>query len=342
MFYILHGEEEFGQSQELAGLRARLADEGGEAMAQLNTTILDGRGLTMGELRHACDTVPFLHDRRLVIVQGLLSWLAPSRGGKGAGLQKGQPSASRRAFLEELSAYLPDLPETTRLVFVEEETLKDSHPILQLAQMPALEGMAHVKQYKQPKETELLSWIQQQARDRGGDIGWDACRKIVELAGEDLRQLELEIEKLLLYVGGRQVTVADAEALTSRTREADVFELVDCVGRRLGGEALWHLHHLLDEGEPPLRLLAMLARQIRILIQVSELRAEGMSQSQITKRLKLHPFVVKKGAAQALNFTMEQLEKAHTSIVETDWKIKTGEMEDVLALDMLVVALTRS
>jgi DNA polymerase-3 subunit delta len=340
VFYILHGEEEFARSKEVAGLRAQLA-EGDEAMAQLNTTVFDGKRLTMGELRHACDTIPFLYERRLVIVHGLLIWLAQTRGGKGGGAQKGEPSGSRHAFLEELADYLPELPDTTRLVFVEEEALKPSHPILKLAQEQHKTGKAHIKEYKQPKEGPLLNWIQEQARDKGGDISWDACRKMVELAGEDLRQLELEIDKLLLYAGDRQLTEADVESLTSRTRGADVFELVDCVGRRQADEALRHLHQLLDENEPPLRLLAMLARQIRILIQVSELRAQRMSQSQIAKQLKLHPYVVKKGAAQALNFTMDQLERAHSLVVDTDWKIKTGDMEDVLALDMLVVQLAR-
>jgi len=101
------------------------------------------------------------------------------------------------------------------------------------------------------------------------------------------------------------------------------------------------LHQLLDQDEPPLKLLGMLARQVRILIQVSELRASRMTEAEIIKRLKLHPYVVEKGTAQARNFTMEQLEKAHALLVETDWRIKTGEMEDVLALDMLVVALAR-
>jgi DNA polymerase-3 subunit delta len=77
------------------------------------------------------------------------------------------------------------------------------------------------------------------------------------------------------------------------------------------------------------------------LIQVSELQASRMTQEQIAKQLKLHPYVVKKGLAQERNFSMRQLEKAHALLVETDWMIKTGEMEGVLALDMLVVSLTR-
>jgi DNA polymerase-3 subunit delta len=340
VFYILHGREGFGRSEELAGLRARLAD-GDEAMAQLNTTILDGQHLTLGELRHACDTVPFMYDRRLVVVHGLLSRLAPNRAGKEAGTRKAQEPTSRRTFLDELAAYLPTLPDTTRLVFVEEESLKASHPILKLAQKQHEKGKAYIKQFKQPKEWELPNWIQHQVRDKGGDISWDACGKIVELAGNDLRLLDLEIDKLLLYAGDRQVTETDVRALTSRAREADIFDLVDCVGRREADQALRELHQLLDQEEPPLKLLGMLARQVRILIQVRELRASRMTEAEIIKRLKLHPYVVEKGTAQARNFTMEQLEKAHALLVETDWRIKTGEMEDVLALDMLVVALAR-
>jgi DNA polymerase-3 subunit delta len=85
----------------------------------------------------------------------------------------------------------------------------------------------------------------------------------------------------------------------------------------------------------------MLARQVRILIQVSELLAERLAQGEIAARLKLHPYVVEKTATQAHNFNAAQLEAAHQRLVETDWSIKNGDIDEVLALDMLVVALTR-
>ena len=340
MFYILHGEEEFERSKELARMRATVS-AGDQAMAQLNTTVLDGKNLTLGELRHACDTVPFMYDRRLVIVHGLLCWLVQTRPGKGARTQKSQLPASRRTFTKELAAYLPALPETTRLVFAEEKTLKASHPILKVAQEQHKTGQAHVKEYRPLKEGELLNWIQEQARDKGGQIDWDACRELAGLAGNDLRLLDQEIDKLLLYADGQPVTQTHVRELVSLAREASVFDLVDYVGRREADKALRLLHRLLDEGEPPLRLLSMLTRQMRILIQVSELQSSRMTQEQIAKQLKLHPYVVKKGLAQAHNFAMGQLEKAYALLVETDWLIKTGEMEDELALDLLVVSLTR-
>jgi DNA polymerase-3 subunit delta len=193
-----------------------------------------------------------------------------------------------------------------------------------------------------PKQQELAGWIRQRTREKGGEIDHQAANLLAQLVGRDLRMLDQEIEKLLLYADGRPVASDDVKTLVSRVRETSIFDLVDSAGRRESDAALRLLHRLLDDGEAPLYLLAMLARQIRILIQVSELRDRGLTQKQITDRLKLHPFVVQKGLAQSRNFSMTQLEAAHRLLVETDWSIKTGKMENVMALDLLVVELARS
>ena len=118
MFYILHGEDEFGRSEALAGLRAKWAGND-PAMADLNTTTLDGARLTLGELRHACDAIPFLAAQRVVLVHGLLSRLAAGRRGKRA--DAGEAPAWKKEFLQGLAEYLPHLPPTTALVFVEDQ-----------------------------------------------------------------------------------------------------------------------------------------------------------------------------------------------------------------------------
>jgi DNA polymerase-3 subunit delta len=348
VYYILHGDDEYSLNEQLDGLRARLAG-GDEAMAQLNTTALDGQHLTMGELRHVCDTIPFMAERRLVIVRGLLSHLVVgprSRGRKGGGDQASSlpaegSSSAGQAFLDELAAYLPKLPPTTRLVFVEDRPLKPSHPIIKLVEAERDPERAHVRQFTLPKEGELPGWIRRRVQEKGGDFSWEAVALLDALVGVDLRLLDQEIEKLLLYADGRQVTARDVRTLVSRARQANIFELVDCVGRRQADNALRLLHQMLEEGAEPLYLLAMLARQVRILIQVSELGAERLTTHQLAGRLKLHPFVARKGIDQARNFQLDQLVAAHRLLVKTDWMIKTGQMEPTLALDLLVSDLTR-
>jgi DNA polymerase-3 subunit delta len=335
MFYIFHGEDEFSRAEQLAELKGRLAG-GDPAMADLNTTVLDGNRLTLSELRHVCDAIPFMAERRLVIVNGLLGRTAPGRRKKGA---QGQDTAVNSELLAELGAYLPNLPPTTRLMFVEGETLADSHPILRLAKAEEKRERAYVRVFDLPEDRQLPGWIQQRARAKGGYIDADAAYMMANLVGRDTRLLDQEIEKLLVYAGDRSVLSDDVQKLVSRAREASIFDLVDSVGQRQTKQALGLLHRLLEDGAAPLYLLTMLARQVRILIQVAELQDEGLAPQDMTTRLKLHPFVVKKGLAQARNFDMAQLVAAHRYILDTDWSIKTGRIEEVLALDLLVAEL---
>jgi DNA polymerase-3 subunit delta len=339
VFYVLCGENEFGRSEELARLRDQAA-EADPAMADLNTSIFAGSKLAMAELRHACDTIPFMTERRLVIVHGLLDRLGPNPRGKRSGTAKAEEPAWKKAFLKELVAYLPNLPETARLIFVEEKSLRANHPLVKLAQKE-MKGRGFIKPFDLPKDGELPAWIQQRASKKEGRIDREATALLAALVGSDLRLLDQEIGKLLLYADGQPVKAQDVRTLVSRAREASIFDLVDCVGRRETARALGLLHSLLDDNEPPLYLLAMLARQIRILIQVTELGKQHLSEKEMAGRLKIHPYVAKKGLSQARNFDMAQLEAAHERIVDTDWAIKTGRIQDVLAMDTLVVDLTK-
>jgi DNA polymerase III subunit delta len=340
MFYVLHGEDPFGLSEALVSMRRKMGQDD-LAMGDLNTTVLDGRKLEFGELRHVCDTMPFMSHRRLVVVHELLARLKPGGRKEGASQEGDGEPAWKREFLAQLSEYLPHLPETTYFVFAEKETLPASHPIVKVAKAEGKER-AHVRNFKLPKDWELPSWIQQRAAAKKANLSSEAIELLVVLIGPDLRLLDLEIEKLLLYAEDRQVTSEDVLALVSRARETNIFDLVDCVGRRETGRALRLLHQFLDEDEPALYLLAMLARQVRILIQVNELQSEFMGKMEIVNRLKLHPYVVEKAMAQARSFEMSQLEAAHQRLVQADWAIKTGQQDGALALDMLIVDLARA
>ena len=329
MFYLFHGEDEFSRSETLAAFERRMGDPG---LAELNTTIFDGSKVSLDELQHACDSVPFMAERRLVIVDGLLTYLEPK--GRERTLSDWQ-----KEYLEKLTQYLQRLPETTRLVFVEGRIISERNPVHRLAL--ADEG-GHVREFKPPQRRELNRWIEERVRNKGGQISPEAAETLAAFVGNNLRLLDQEIEKLAVYVdGGRPISKDDVRLLVSYVREANIFEMVDALGQRDGQRAARLLHQLLDEGEHPLALLGMIVRQFRILIQVKELNGRGLSQQDIASRLRLHRFVVRKVVRQAMNFSMEQLETIYRRLLETDVAIKTGRMDAVLALDMLVVGLSR-
>jgi DNA polymerase-3 subunit delta len=316
-FYVFHGTDELTRAETLADFRGRL---GPVDMADLNTTFLDGRKTTLAELRHACDAIPFLADKRLVIVDGLLA-----------------RAAKQEKLLDELAKYLLRLPETTRLVFVEENPLPDNHPILQVAQQDA---RGYAKRFDPPDTKALPRWVTERVRKHGGEIEPRAAAQLAAVVGADLRLLDQETAKLVTYVNAeRPITTADVDEVVHYAQAAVIFDLVDALGRRDGRTAAQTLHRLLDAGEHPLGLLAMIVRQFRLLIQVKQLKAEGANPQTIAKELGIHPFPARKLHNQAAYFTPAQLEAVYRHLLETDVGIKSGEIEAEVALDLLVAGL---
>jgi len=330
MFYLFHGEDEFSRTEAIRNLKQRMG--GDPAIADLNTTILDGQKITLAELQHVCDTIPFMADQRLVIVEGLLGALS-ARGGR-----KGDEPTGRREILDDLVAYLPQLPSTTRLIFVEDRRIPPTHPIHKLA----LElECGYVKEFVLLQKGALDRWIAERAVQHGGQIAPQAIRELAAFVGNDLRLLDKEIAKLVTYAGSeRPISVDDVHLLVSYAQEANVFHMVDALGRRDGRTTMRLLHQLLSD-QPPLSLLGMIVRQFRILVQVKELSERGLSQREIADKLDLHGFVVEKGLSQARNFSMAQLETVYDKLVETDVAIKTGQLDAVLALDLLVAGMSQ-
>ena len=332
MFYIFHGPDDLSRTEILADFKAQMGDP---AMADLNTTLLDGDAVTLGELREAGDALPFLSDRRLVIVTGYLT-----RPEKDPKREKRRRQADKKT-LDSLTEYLDTLADTTRLIFVEEETLPASHPILKLAQR---RQDGHVRAFGVPGKKDLPGWIEQRVRLKGASIERTAAKALAEAVPEDdTRLLDSEIEKMITYVyPDTTITSAHIDLLVPYTGQSNVFTMVDAIGRRDGQVALRMLHKLLDENpEPgyPLYLLSMIVRQFRILIQVKEMSAQGLAVSTIATRAGLRPFVAEKTKRQSLNFSMGQLEAIYGRLLNTDLSIKTGKMGGVLALDTLVAAL---
>jgi len=317
-FYIFHGSDEFTRSETVADLRRRMGELG-----ELNTVHLDGRTATLEELRRACETVPFLADRRLVLVTGLLTRL-----GRG----------KERGLLEGVVRLLQALPETTRLVFVEDGPLPDDHPVLKFA---AGREEGFVRQFEPPPPDALPRWIQERARLHGGEMERDAAIHLAQVIGPgDLRLLDGEIAKLVTYAGpGRVVTADDVAQLVPYVQQAVMFDLVDALGRREGRQAAILLHRLLDAGENPLGILAMVVRQFRLIILVKDLTGRGENPASIPQLLGLHPFVARKLHTQSANFTFAQLERIYRYLLDLDLAIKTGDVTPEAALDLLVAGV---
>ncbi len=329
MFYVFHGPDELTRSEVLAEMKSQLGEA---SLAELNTTYLDGQNTNVVQIQQACDVLPFLASSRLVVVKNYLSRIGPEQ-------DRGPGDA---AAIEALADYLPHLPATTQLVFTEDEVLPGKHPILVLA---GKHPQGQVRLFSVPvRDQELAEWIVRRVQHKGATIESSAAMALATAVGHDMRTLDSEIEKLITYVGGVRpnITRELVDMLVPYTGVAKIWTMVDAIGQRDARLALQHLHRLLDEDPSenrPLMLLGMIVRQFRILIQVKEMIAQGLAISTIAKQIGIQEFAAEKARQQAINFSMAQMEIIYARLLSTDLAIKTGKIDDVLALDTLVAAL---
>ncbi len=335
MFYVFYGDDTVSRRKFLDGLIARMGDP---AMADLNTSRLDGQTVRISQIMDVCNTMPFASDRRLVIVDGLLTRLRSQkpRARKGASAEQKDPESRLLRYLKG------GMSETTRLIFLEPGTLEKKSPLAQspITKLAQKRYPNHVKGFIQPKGRDLTDRIVKTVRANEGDIEHQAATELASMCGADWQRTENEIEKLLLYVhGDRPISSQDVRDLVDDARQTSIFDLVDTIGQRKRDAARRLMHKLVGEEAAPPYLIAMVTRQIRTMLKIKALNQRGVPAAKIAGRLGLHPYVARKGAGQSRNFSQAQLRRGIANLFRVDLAIKTGDVNPVLALDLLIDAL---
>jgi DNA polymerase-3 subunit delta len=330
LFYILYGKDDFSLQQALEEIKNEL---GNKEMLEVNTSTLDGQQLRLSQLMDACSAVPFLCPCRLVIVKGLLGRLEAKFGSE---RRTARSKAKNNSALEEwtgLPEYIKQMPPTTLLVLIDGE-VKAGNRL-----MKSLAPLAKIKSFPPLNDRNLSDWVQGRIKEGGGNISPVALKLLVGLVGADLWVMSGEIDKLLAYSSDKVITEDNVKQLTSYAREANIFALVDAIleGRRSQAQQL--LHRLLQEGASPSYILAMIMRQLRLIVMAKD-RGRKRSQPGISDSLEsISDYSLDKAAKQAKAFTLERIKKAYDQLLEADLGIKTGKYEGDLALDLLVVEL---
>jgi DNA polymerase-3 subunit delta len=279
-----------------------------------------------------------MSTRRLVVVSGLLGRFESTPGGRRPrrttrAKKDGEKPQSPLGPWQPFADALPHLPETTALIFLDGE-LTDRNPFLE-----AVKPHATVRQFSAMKQGEVAAWIKERAQRHGVALDARAIAALAALVGNQLWTLDSEIQKLGTYAGGAPVTEQDVRALVSFAREPSMWAMLDATIEGRPRDALDLLQRLLADGEAPQRLLVMVARQYRLLIQTKELMAQRLRAPEIAGRLKVQGFAAQKLLQQAPAYTLERLRRAYRLILDADLSIKRGQFDEETALQLLLVEL---
>lgn len=232
----------------------------------------------------------------------------------------------------QLAEYLPQLPRETILLFVENEADKRGKLF------KTVKAQGRIVEMARQKEASLSNWILKRLQRENKKITRSAMELFLERAGNDMEHISHELEKLIAYTWGREgITQEDVEAICAVQTENKIFEMIDAIAEKRQKRALELYEDLLALKEPPLRILALLARQFNLLLQVKDLRRQGFDQQTIINRTGLMNFIVRNCLRQSESFSIETLRRAVEDCVRMEEAVKSGKINDRLGIELLIV-----
>jgi DNA polymerase III subunit delta len=337
MLIALIGPDRFTVGQALKNHLAKYASSS-EGPGDLNLTRLDGARISPDEMARAVQSYGFFDDRRVVVVEGLITRFA-GRGGDGEGGEQGDAQARGkgkpdRGQSDAFARLFGEVPESTVLILVERGGAPKNSSLLKAAAR-----YGKVEEYILPKGAALERWIARRAEEVGVKIAHGA-QLALAAALPDVQTLANEIDKLALYVGpGGTIDERVLRDMSFAARQDDVFELTNAVARRDAKGALLQLQRLIDGGTAPEGILPALAWQVRTLIQVRDMLDRRVPEHYMAQQAGLSDFVVRKTVGQARQFTMHKLNETHAKLLALDHAVKTGRADADLSIDALVVEM---
>jgi len=327
--YILSGQDDYSLSESLEDIKRGIGDQ---SLLAANTTTLDGPQMTLDQLRTVCETLPFLAERRLVIVKGLLERFEPR--GRPTRRKKTTRVTNHQNEHKSLGTYISQLPDSTILVLIDSK-ITSKNPLFS-----TLSTKAKVKSFPPLRGTRLRQWIQRHVMEEGSTISSQAVALLAKLVGSNLWTMANEINKLILFTSGRSIEEADVKMVVSYAQQDSVFAMVDAILEFKVGLAEQLLHQLLQRGASSAYLLVMLARQARMIVRVKELRNQRMSEAKIRNKLGLTAeFAWRKTIEHAKRYPLERIKEVYYKLLEADLSIKTGKYDGELALNILIAEL---
>lgn len=309
--YLLYGEERYLIRQYRDKLKNALASPDDT----MNFSSFEGDDINVKEIIDLAETLPFFADRRVIFIEDSKLF---KKGG------------------DDLGDYLAELPDTTYFVFIEEEVDKRS----KLFKAVGKYGNA-VEFGKQTDET-LMKWVGGRISREGKNITQAAYQSFIAKTGTDMQNIEKELEKLLCYTMEKSVIEPeDVEAITTEQISNKVFEMVDAIASHKQKHAMELYYDLLALKEAPMRILFLITRQFQILMTVKVMGNQGFGNKDIAAKAGCPEWAVRKYQGQAKAFSLEQIKQAIEDGVTYEEAVKTGKMNDQMAVELFIVQYSK-
>lgn len=334
MIYILYGADSFSRREAFLDLRGSLDVDGS---LETNTLRVSARDAKAEEMVAACAAMPFLGDKRLVIIDGLLK-LAQDAGKRSRKTAAAPPAVAQ---WQPLLEFVPQLPETTVLLLIDGAASKDN-PFLK-----ALSPTSEVREFPPPNPKALDRWILDHAKKTGVKLEPRAARLLAQMVGGqgdkrgteyvDTWALAAELDKLATYANGEVIREQDVQALSPVLREQRSYLLCDAIVEKKPATAAKLLAELLGQREPTGLIMSTIAGRFRRIAIARDMMDAGESGDAIRKELEMKPgYGFDKMLDQARRYSLQDASESYRRIVEADFTHKSGLGDELVEMETMV------
>lgn len=312
MFLFFYGNNEFLLEKKLRELKDRYRAKAG---GDLNLITFEGENFNCEDFLTQSQIVPLLATSRLIIVNNIFS-------------------CKNRKSLDKVKDFLNKIPETTIVIFTHIGNIDK-----RLGLYKALVASKNAHEFKPMDYKQQISYAKAEVERLGSTITDDALKELVNYCQGDLFTLSNEIDKLSLYRYGQKIELSDIESMVRRAVLSDVFKMIDQLSRGERLSALKELDRLLANGEPGLRIVAMVNYQYRLIAQIKEAQEKANNPFQASKIAGVSYFQASKVFDIAKKISWRDLYNKYTQIMAFDESIKTGKINEEEGIKELVVKL---
>lgn len=320
-FYLCYGTEKY-QIQEFV----RLLQDQMIAPEQLDFARIsfDLTETPIEVVIEEAETLPFLVERKLIIVRDSSLFTAGKEGGK------------VEHKIDSLLSYIDNPAEHSVIIFVVQGEKMDERKKI----VKAMKKADAVISFMPLSANELVDWVLREIRKRGCNAERDAAEALISNCGVQMSALSAEIDKLSLFAGkGGSIDTGVIQQLVARTVEQDIFAMVKYIAELKLDAALGIFYELLKQREEPIKIAALISRQFRMMLQVKDMARQSYSEQQIASQLSLHPYAVKIAGEQARKFEFSRLKEILVLLAKLDYEMKSGKIDKVLGLELFLLKL---
>ena len=137
------------------------------------------------------------------------------------------------------------------------------------------------------------------------------------------------------------IEAKDVEAVTTEQTTNKIFDMVNAIAEHNQKKALDLYYDLLTLKEPSMRIMYLISRQFQILLNVKDMSQKGFDKNTMAQKAGIPPFAVRRNVTQAKGFTMQQLKQAIRDGVDFEEAVKTGRMNDQMAVELFLMKYSK-